>query len=220
MDRSGSTIGEGNVPDLYVTPLPLGPDGLPRIRRVLITNRGEIACRVIGSCRKLDITAIAVYVDEDTTSQHIPQANEAIGLGAIDQDGGNPYLNIDLLVRTAVAANADAIHPGYGYLSENAAFADAVRRAGIAFIGPSSHAMSTLGDKRSAKAYLREHDPEIPLIPGVAGSSQQPEELEKLAQDIGYPIMLKASAGGGGKGQINPATKAACRLVTDLSFKA
>ncbi|KAK5738944.1 hypothetical protein LTR17_005670 [Elasticomyces elasticus] len=200
MDRPSSTIDEGRVPNLYVTPLPLGPDGLPRIRRVLITNRGEIACRVIATCRKLDITAIAVYVDEDTTSQHILQANEAIGLGAIDQDGGNPYLNIDLLVHTAVTANADAIHPGYGYLSENAAFADAVRQAGIAFIGPSSHAMSTLGDKRSAKAYLREHDPEVPLIPGVAGSSQRAEELEKLALDIGYPIMLKASAGGGGKG--------------------
>jgi acetyl/propionyl-CoA carboxylase alpha subunit len=95
---------------------------------------------------------------------------------------------------------ADAIHPGYGYLSENANFADAVRNAGITFIGPSSSAMSSLGDKRSAKAYLRQHDSSIPLIPGVISSSQDPNELEKSAAEIGYPVMLKASAGGGGKG--------------------
>lgn len=95
---------------------------------------------------------------------------------------------------------ADAVHPGYGYLSENAKFADAVRKAGVVFIGPSAHAMSTLGDKRSAKSYLREHEPNVPLIPGVIGDSQQAQELERLATEIGYPIMLKASAGGGGKG--------------------
>jgi acetyl/propionyl-CoA carboxylase alpha subunit len=128
------------------------------------------------------------------------QADEAITLGTIAQDGGNPYLNIDLLVQTASSVRADAIHPGYGYLSENATFADAVRNAGITFIGPSSSAMSSLGDKRSAKAYLRQHDPSIPLIPGVTSSSQEPDELKKLAAEIGYPVMLKASAGGGGKG--------------------
>ena len=109
-------------------------------------------------------------VFRDSTSQHVLQADEAIGLGAIGQEGGNPYLNIEKLVNVALTAQADAIHPGYGYLSENANFADAVRQAGLAFIGPSSNAMSTLGDKRSAKAYLREHDPSIPLIPGVASS--------------------------------------------------
>jgi acetyl/propionyl-CoA carboxylase alpha subunit len=140
------------------------------------------------------------FVSRDSTSQHVLQADEAIGLGAIGQEGGNPYLNIEKLVNVAQSAQADAIHPGYGYLSENASFADAVRQAGLAFIGPSSNAMSTLGDKRSAKAYLREHDPSIPLIPGVASSSQQPDELAKSAADIGYPVMLKASAGGGGKG--------------------
>ena len=136
----------------------------------------------------------------DSASQHILQADEAIGLGAIGQEGGNPYLNIEKLVSVALSAGADAVHPGYGYLSENANFADSVRQAGLAFVGPGSNAMSTLGDKRSAKAYLREHDPSIPLIPGVASSSQQPDELARFAAEIGYPVMLKASAGGGGKG--------------------
>jgi acetyl/propionyl-CoA carboxylase alpha subunit len=133
-------------------------------------------------------------------SRHIVEADEAINLGHIDQEGGNPFLNINLLTATAVDAGADAIHPGYGYLSENAEFADAVRRAGLTFIGPSSAAMSTLGDKRSAKAYLRRHDPQVPLIPGFAGSSQDVSELEAAAGTIGFPVMLKASAGGGGRG--------------------
>lgn len=138
----------------------------------------------------------------------MPQADEAIGLGAIGQDGGNPYLNIGKIIQVALSAQVDAIHPGYGYLSENASFADAVRAANIVFIGPSADAMSTLGDKRSAKAYLREHDPSIPLIPGVASSSQRPDELANSAAQIGYPVMLKASAGGGGKGM---------RIVRDRS---
>lgn len=133
-------------------------------------------------------------------SRHISDADEAINLGSIDQAGGNPYLNVSLLVKVAVEANVDAIHPGYGYLSENAEFADAVRQAGLTFIGPSSKAMSTLGDKRTAKDYLRQNEPNVPLIPGFAGSSQDVKELEAAAQDIGFPVMLKASAGGGGKG--------------------
>ena len=118
----------------------------------------------------------------------------------MNREGGNPYLDIGLLTQVALDANADAVHPGYGYLSENAKFVDAISAAGITFIGPASNAMSTLGDKRSAKAYLREHDPNVPLIPGISSSSQNPEELERMALEIGYPVMLKASAGGGGKG--------------------
>ncbi len=136
----------------------------------------------------------------DKMSRHISDADEAISLGSIDQDGGNPYMNTNLLVQVAVEAKADAVHPGYGYLSENAEFADAVRRAGLSFIGPSSKAMSTLGDKRTAKDYLRQHEPSIPLIPGFADSSQDVTELEIAAKKIGFPVMLKASAGGGGKG--------------------
>lgn len=123
-------------------------------------------------------------------------------MGSIDQPSGNPFLNIPLLISTAINARADAVHPGYGYLSENAQFADAVRDAGLIFIGPSSHAMSTLGDKRQAKEYLAKHEPSIPLIPGWTGkgSEMDPDQLEKEAERIGLPIMIKASAGGGGKG--------------------
>lgn len=109
-------------------------------------------------------------------------------------------MSAEVLVRAALAARADAIHPGYGYLSENPEFAQAVRDSGLIFIGPSATSMSTLGDKRSAKAYLREHEPNVPLIPGFVGSSQSVTDFEEAAESIGYPIMLKASAGGGGKG--------------------
>lgn len=134
----------------------------------------------------------------DKLSQHVLDADEAVHLGSIER--GNPFLNIDLLVQTALSVGAQAIHPGYGYLSENAQFAEKVRQAGLIFIGPSPAAMSTLGDKRASKDYLRRHAPDVPLIPGFAGSSQEVEDLEKAAAEIGFPVMLKASAGGGGKG--------------------
>ncbi|KAL4916368.1 carboxyl transferase domain-containing protein [Aspergillus aurantiobrunneus] len=187
-------------PPLYVAPSPLREDGRPIIQKVLIANRGEIACRIIQTCRKLSITTVAVYVDEDASSRHIRDADEAINIGSIDRSPRNPFLDIDLLIRTALSVSADAIHPGYGYLSENAEFARSIRDAGMIFIGPSDVAMSTLGDKRAAKAYLRKHAPDVPLIPGYAGSSQYAAELGRIAADIGFPVMLKASAGGGGKG--------------------
>lgn len=113
---------------------------------------------------------------------------------------GNPFINVPVLVEVAKRAQADAVHPGYGYLSENTDFADAIRDAGITFIGPSSQAILTLGDKRQSKEYLREHCPSVPLIPGFAGRSQELDSLERAAEGIGYPVMIKASAGGGGKG--------------------
>lgn len=136
----------------------------------------------------------------DASSRHIRDADEAINIGSIDRSARNPFLDVDLLIRTALSVNADAIHPGYGYLSENADFARSIREAGMIFIGPSDTAMSTLGDKRAAKDYLREHAPDVPLIPGYAGSSQDAAELGRIAAEIGFPVMLKASAGGGGKG--------------------
>ncbi|KAJ5344790.1 hypothetical protein N7452_002794 [Penicillium brevicompactum] len=185
---------------LLVAEPPLGKDGRPIIQKVLIANRGEIACRIIQTCRKLHIESVAVYVEEDASSRHVQDADEAINLGSIDNSSRNPFLDIDLLVRTAVSTNAQAIHPGYGYLSENADFAQRVHEAGLIFIGPSPSAMSTLGDKRSSKEYLRSHAPDVPLIPGFSGSSQDAEALSKVAAEIGFPVMLKASAGGGGKG--------------------
>ncbi|KIX04366.1 uncharacterized protein Z518_05234 [Rhinocladiella mackenziei CBS 650.93] len=187
-------------PPLFVAQLPLDNHERRRIQRVLIANRGEIACRIIATCRKLDLTSIALYADEDSTSQHVSAADEAIRLGSINQTEGNPFLNVQLLVKIAQSAKADAIHPGYGYLSENADFAKAICQAGMIFIGPSQQAMSTLGDKRNSKDYLRKHAPNIPLISGFSGSSQNVEDLDTAAQAIGFPVLLKASAGGGGRG--------------------
>ncbi|KAK5062667.1 hypothetical protein LTR84_004740 [Exophiala bonariae] len=186
-------------PPLWVAQLPRTNNGELRIRRLMIANRGEIASRVIKTCRKLNITSIAIYASEDASSQHCTEADEAINLGSIEQPTGNPFLNIKGLVKIALACKADAIHPGYGYLSENAQFADAVRDAGIIYIGPNSQAILTLGDKRSAKEYLLEHEPNVPLIPGYTGSFSG-IDLEEQASKIGFPVMVKASAGGGGRG--------------------
>ncbi|GME46825.1 hypothetical protein GTA08_BOTSDO13224 [Neofusicoccum parvum] len=185
---------------LFLAEQPVGPDGRPVLRRIFIANRGEIACRVIATCRKLGLTSIAVYVDEDSSSLHVRQADESIRLGSITQAGTNPFLDAELLVATAVGCGAHAVHPGYGYLSEDADFARAVRAAGLVFVGPSAAALSTLGNKRAAKAYLSAHAPDVPLIPGFAGDSQHAADLEAAAASIGYPVMLKAAAGGGGKG--------------------
>ncbi|KAJ4252782.1 hypothetical protein NW762_010688 [Fusarium torreyae] len=188
---------------LWVAQTPVNKDGSRRIGSVLIANRGEIACRVIATCRKLQIRTVAVYADEDAVSQHVLAADEAICLGSMDQPSGNPFLNVQLLIKTAINTKADAIHPGYGYLSENASFADAVRASGIIFLGPSSSAINTLGDKRQAKEYLQKNEPTVPLIPGYTGSSERgirAEELDREANKIGFPVMIKASAGGGGRG--------------------
>jgi acetyl/propionyl-CoA carboxylase alpha subunit len=139
-------------------------------------------------------------VSRDKSSRHVSIADEAIDLGYIEGAATNPFLDIDLLVTKAVEADADAIHPGYGYLSENPDFADRVRDAGLIFLGPSSLAMSTLGNKRTSKEYLLKNASEVPLIPGFSGTSQNLQILEDAAKTIGFPVMLKASAGGGGKG--------------------
>ncbi|PVH72832.1 hypothetical protein DL98DRAFT_659826 [Cadophora sp. DSE1049] len=170
------------------------------IRRVLIANRGEIACRVIETCKRIGITSIVVFTDPDEGALYVKQADQAIPLGEIAGPDGNPHLNIGLLVRTAEKYQVDAIHPGYGYLSENSDFAEAIRKSGMLFLGPSPESMAVLGNKRSAKDYLLEHAPEVPLIPGYNGSEQSIERLLKEADRIEYPVLIKASAGGGGKG--------------------
>ncbi|CAG9988736.1 unnamed protein product [Clonostachys byssicola] len=187
---------------LWTAQLPVSNEGNHRISRVLIANRGEIACRIIKTCRLMGITSIAIYTKEDATSRHVSDADEAMNLGSVEHAQVNPFLDIPYLIQTAKQARADAIHPGYGYLSENSQFADAVRESGMVFIGPSSTAMSTLGDKRQAKEYLSKNEPIIPLIPGWNGSGEEMDlkQLEREAEAIGYPIMIKASAGGGGKG--------------------
>jgi acetyl/propionyl-CoA carboxylase alpha subunit len=176
------------------------PASTPRIRRLLIANRGEIACRIIATCKELGIISIAIYTDEDHDSLHISAADQATCLGSIQQEDGNPHHNAGLIINTALAHHADAIHPGYGYLSENADFARWVQDAGIIFVGPSPHAISVLGDKRQAKEFLLREAPQVPLVPGYTGTAQDAHTLEREAEKIGYPVMIKAASGGGGKG--------------------
>jgi acetyl/propionyl-CoA carboxylase alpha subunit len=143
---------------------------------------------------------LLIAYHRDASSLQVVLADEAVSLGPINGPNGNPYQNIDLLIKTAKQFKADAIHPGYGYLSENAEFALKVHEAGMLFLGPSSSSMAVLGDKRSAKLYLLKHAPEIPLIPGYNGNEQSLDRLLQEADRIGFPILIKASAGGGGKG--------------------
>lgn len=186
--------------DKYIARIPIASNGEPRIRRLLIANRGEIASRIISTCKLIGVTSIAIYTDEDGDSLHISAADEAICLGSIQQQDGNPHQNARLIVDTALAHHADAIHPGYGYLSENAEFAKMILDAGLIFVGPSPHAISVLGDKREAKDFLLYKAPQVPLVPGYTGKAQDAETLESEAEKIGFPVMIKAAAGGGGKG--------------------
>ncbi len=166
------------------------------IERLLIANRGEIACRIIRTARKLGIHTIAVYSEADATAQHVQQADSAYAIGPAEALAS--YLNQEVILQVAKRARADAIHPGYGFLSENAAFATACQQHGIIFIGPPADAIRAMGSKAQAK-YLMEQA-NVPLTPGYHGDDQHPQTLAKAAAEIGYPVMLKASAGGGGKG--------------------
>ncbi|CAH0168163.1 acetyl/propionyl/methylcrotonyl-CoA carboxylase subunit alpha [Stenotrophomonas lactitubi] len=164
--------------------------------KVLIANRGEIACRVIATCRRLGIATVAVYSDADRNARHVRLADEAIHIGPAA--ARESYLRSDAILDAARRTGAQAIHPGYGFLSENADFADACVAAGITFIGPPASAIRAMGDKSAAKALMAEAG--VPLTPGYHGDQQAPEFLRTQADGIGYPVLIKASAGGGGKG--------------------
>ncbi|TWI11962.1 acetyl/propionyl/methylcrotonyl-CoA carboxylase subunit alpha [Aerolutibacter ruishenii] len=164
--------------------------------KILIANRGEIACRVIRTARSLGIRTVAVYSDADANAQHVRQADEAYHIG-----GPRPqesYLRGDAILEVAKRSGAQAIHPGYGFLSENADFADAVEAAGIAFIGPKAASMRKMGSKAGAKELM--HAAGVPVVPGYTGEDQSPDVLQREADAIGYPLMIKAAHGGGGKG--------------------
>ena len=168
----------------------------PTLNKVLIANRGEIACRVIRTCRALGIRTVAVYSEADANAQHVRQADEAYGIGGPrPQDS---YLRGDAIIAVALQAGAQAIHPGYGFLSENAAFADAVAAAGLVFIGPSAVSMRKMGSKAGAKELMQAAG--VPVVPGYTGEDQTPAVLHAHADRIGYPLMIKAAHGGGGKG--------------------
>ena len=178
--------------------------------KILIANRGEIACRIIRTCRRLGIASVAVYSDADAAAQHVLQADEAFAIG-----GPRPqesYLRGDAIIACALRAGAQAIHPGYGFLSENADFADAVVAAGLAFIGPDASSMRKMGSKAGAKDLMSANG--VPVVPGYTGEEQTLARLQAEADRIGYPLMIKAAHGGGGKGMriVNDAGEFAAAL--------
>lgn len=168
-----------------------------QFKRVLIANRGEIAIRIIRACREMDIRSVAIYSEEDRNTLFREKADEAyqIGKGKAPVDA---YLGIDEIIELAKSKGVDAIHPGYGFLAENAEFAEACEEAGIEFIGPTHEMMKKLGDKIQSK--LVAHSVGVPTIPGVDKNIEDEEEAAKIAEECGYPVMLKAAAGGGGRG--------------------
>jgi len=165
-------------------------------RKVLVANRGEIALRVICACRDLGIPTVAVYSEADRNSLPVRFADQAICIGPAKSS--RSYLDIPSIISAAEITNVDAIHPGYGFLSENAGFAEVCRESGIKFIGPRPDVISAMGIKERARAIMKDHG--VPILPGSAGVLSSPEEAEELAEKIGYPVILKASAGGGGRG--------------------
>jgi acetyl-CoA carboxylase biotin carboxylase subunit len=177
--------------------LPSGP-----FKKILIANRGEIAVRIITACKELGIQTVAVYSEADRYSSHVRFADQAICIGPAKS--ARSYLDIPSIISAAEITNVDAIHPGYGFLSENANFAEVCEGSGIKFIGPKPDVIKLMGVKERARGFMREMG--VPVLPGSAGVLASPEEALDLANQVGYPVILKASAGGGGRGM---------RVVTD-----
>jgi 3-methylcrotonyl-CoA carboxylase alpha subunit len=166
-----------------------------KVKKLLIANRGEIARRIIRTADAMGIATVAVYSDADAASPYVREAGQAVSLGATDS---RPYLDADRIIAAARKTGADAIHPGYGFLSENADFAKAVRKAGLIFVGPPEAAMRVMALKDTAKAAMKKAG--VPITPGYQGSDQSLVRLQKAAEAVGYPLLIKAVAGGGGKG--------------------
>ena len=164
--------------------------------KILIANRGEIACRVAATARRMAIKTVAVYSDADASAQHVAACDEAVHIG-----GSSPkdsYLRWERILEAAKATGAQAVHPGYGFLSENEEFAQACADAELVFIGPPPSAIKAMGLKAESKQLMEKAG--VPLVPGYHGSDQDPALLKREADDMGYPVLIKASAGGGGKG--------------------
>lgn len=166
------------------------------IKKVLVANRGEIAVRIIRSCRELGLLTVAVYSDADRRAMHVLYADEAYHIGP--SPSTESYLNIDNIIRAAIMSGSDAIHPGYGFLSENPAFADRCKKEGIIFIGPPADAIARMGDKITARKTMMAAG--VPVVPGTEDKIYSEEEALAVIEEIGLPVMIKASAGGGGKG--------------------
>ncbi|MGP3696166.1 acetyl/propionyl/methylcrotonyl-CoA carboxylase subunit alpha [Rhodobacter sp. NSM] len=165
-------------------------------RKILIANRGEIAVRIIATARSLGVATVAVHSEADEVALHVAMADEAVAIGG--PQPADSYLRGERIIEAALATGAEAIHPGYGFLSENPDFVEAVEAAGLVFIGPSASAIRAMGLKDAAKALMERAG--VPVVPGYHGEDQEPEHLALMAADIGYPVLIKAVAGGGGKG--------------------
>ncbi|MEM8855087.1 MAG: biotin carboxylase N-terminal domain-containing protein, partial [Pseudomonadota bacterium] len=165
-------------------------------KTLLVANRGEIAVRVMKTARRMGIKTVAIYSDADRNALHVRVADEAIFVGP--SDARHSYLSIEKVIGAALEAGAEAIHPGYGFLSENAAFAEACAGAGIAFVGPPATAIEAMGSKSRAKAIMEQAG--VPVVPGYHGDMQDGPFLKRKAYEVGYPVLIKAVAGGGGKG--------------------
>ena len=166
------------------------------ITKILIANRGEIACRVIRTAQKMGIKTVAVYSDADARSPHVLMADEAVHLGP--PPAAQSYLLADKIIEACKATGADAVHPGYGFLSERESFRKALDEAGIIFVGPPANAIAAMGDKIESKKLAMEAG--VNVVPGYVGVIEDTEHAVKISNEIGYPVMMKASAGGGGKG--------------------
>ena len=166
------------------------------MKKVLIANRGEIAVRIIRACRELGLRTVAVYSEADRSALHAKIADEAVCIGPAKS--ADSYLNVRAVIAACEITGADAVHPGFGFLSENASFARTCEKCGITFIGPDSHSIEMLGDKAAAKEAMKAAG--VPVIPGSDGAVKTIEDARRIAEEIGYPVMVKASAGGGGRG--------------------
>ena len=174
------------------------------LKKVLIANRGEIALRVVRACQELGVRSVAVYSDADAHAPHVREADEAVRIGPAPSS--ESYLKGDAIIAAATSVGADAIHPGYGFLSERDWFARAVRDAGLIWIGPPAEAIAAMGSKTAARTLAVAHD--VPVVPGTTAALKTAEEAKTIAKKFGYPVLLKAAAGGGGKGM---------RVVKDAS---
>jgi acetyl-CoA carboxylase, biotin carboxylase subunit len=166
------------------------------MKKILIANRGEIALRIMRSCKEMGISTVAVFSEADRNAPFVKYADEAVCIGP--PASNQSYLLGDKIIEVCKSLNVDGIHPGYGFLSENAEFTRKVEKAGIVFIGPSAEAMEIMGDKLSAKAAVKKY--KIPMVPGTEGAIDDVEEAKRISAEVGFPILIKASAGGGGKG--------------------
>src|SRR5246500_4944558 len=190
-------------------------------RKLLIANRGEIACRIAATAARLGIRTVALYSDVDKNAKHVSLSDEAFAIGGAT--ASESYLSIPSIIRAARETGAEAVHPGYGFLAENAEFAEACIAAGLVFVGPPAAAIRAMGDKGAAKSVMAKAG--VPVLPGYHGESQEPAYLRSQADAIGYPVMLKPRAGGGGKGMrvVNETSQfddllAACRREAKNSF--